>query len=204
MAFTVEDGSGLANATALVAVATVDAFWADRGGNATWDAIADIPSGATEEEQKQAAIVKASDYVRSHPGYRWRGSKKTAAQRMPWPRTGAQERDGAEALPDDAVPWQVVDAVCVLAPRAAAGENLFPDLTRGGQIASQTVGPISTSYFKNAPVGKVLQAVDGLVAPLLRLGLSDDPIDPFFSILSVPDVFVESNYSNLTGGAGAP
>jgi hypothetical protein len=44
----------------------------------------------------------------------------------------------------------------------------LPDLDRGGRITSESVGGISTSYAADAPAGAVIQAVDGLLKPLLR------------------------------------
>ena len=161
MAFEVELGTGSATATALASVAFVDAFWADRGGatNTAW--------AAASTGNKQLAIVIASDYIRSQPRYRWLGQRLSYAQAMPWPRTGAVERDGV-AVPSNVVPWRVAQAAALLAPRALAGEALLPDLGRGGMVTSESVGPISASYSDKAPPGVVIQAVDGLLAPLLR------------------------------------
>lgn len=161
MSFVVEDGTGLSTANALASVAFVDTFWTDRGGNAAW-------AGATAV--KEAAIVKATDYLMGQLRYRWRGTKKTAAQALMWPRTGAYERDG-QAVAETIVPARVQQAVAFLAPRLVgkALEVELPDLDRGGRVTSKSIaGVISTSYADDAPIGKVIQYVDGLLMPLLH------------------------------------
>lgn len=59
MAFTVEDGTGLANSNSYASVEFADAYFADRG-NQNW-------SGLTVEN-KQFALVAASDYIEARFG----------------------------------------------------------------------------------------------------------------------------------------
>ena len=185
MAFVAEDGTGLATATSLVSVATTDTYWADRGGadNTTWV--------AATTASKQAALIKATDYVRHARRYRWLGTRKSYAQTMPWPRTGVTERDGL-AVADTIVPWQVQQAVASLAVRALT-EDLLPDLERGGHITSETVGPLSVTYGDGAPLGSVIQRVDGLVAPLLRLPLIE--ASPYLKQPTIPAGYVEKEFT---------
>lgn len=159
MTIVVEDGTGLATANALVAAATVTAY-ATSVGNTAWAA-------ATTAAQ-EAAIVRATNYLRDETLWAWRGQKKTYAQRMPWPRTGAQEQRGP-AVPDDVVPWRVTDACCAAALlELSSPGSLQPKLARGGQVVSESIGPISTSYAAGAPARDTITQVAGILAPLLR------------------------------------
>jgi hypothetical protein len=157
MTLVVEDGTGKTNANTFADVATISAWWTDRGGSTVWDALT--------TPQKEAAAVKASDYLRNNRRFRWSGTKKTYLQRMSWPRIGATERDGP-SIADNVLPWQVVEAACYLAPRAYA-EDLQPDLAHGGRVTSERVDVIAVTYAADAPIGTILQVVDGLVATLL-------------------------------------
>lgn len=166
MAFLVEDGTGLAAATSLVDVATADTFWLDRG-DVTWTGTAAV---------KQAALIKASDYIRNNAMFRWRGQKSTYAQSMPFPRTGCTERFG-QAVPSNVVPWQVAQSTCYLA-RAALTAELMPDLAHGGMVKSEKIDVLETSYAEGALPTTTIQFVAGLLSPLL---LQDwDPVNSVY------------------------
>ena len=159
MTIVVEDGTGMATAVSLASVAAADAYFTSRN-DATWATLS--------EPEKEAALVKASASLSDAQRYAFKGRKAQGyAQRMPWPRSGAVERHGS-AIPDNVVPFQVVDATCYLAGLAAQGEDLTPALKRGGQVQSKTVGPITTVYAAGAPGHTVYQAALGLLASLLR------------------------------------
>jgi hypothetical protein len=192
MALVVEDGTGLTNAQSLCSVATADSYWTTRGGTLgeSW--------GAAVVVDKELALARASDYVRNQSRYRWRGSKKTYAQRMPWPRLGAVERDGP-AIPETVVPWQVAEAVSYLAARSVGGEDLSPDLARGGRIVSERIDVLSTTYGDDASPYDILQVVDGLLAPLLRQTLDDSmSAAPVYEQPSTPDGFNPGEFENGT------
>lgn len=110
MAFIVEDGSGLDNSNSLISVDFADDYFTDRN-NLMW-----LDS---ELEEKQVALIKASDYVL----YAWenelRGHRLKEFQALPFPRvmTGFDE-----------MPVIMKKAVSEYALRALSGE-LMPDLT---------------------------------------------------------------------------
>lgn len=183
MAIVVEDGTGKSNATSLTSVAFASTWWTARGDSVGWG-----PLSTTIKEQ---ALVRASDYLRNQKRYRWRGTKLTFAQTMPWPRSGATERDG-NTVPSDVVPWAVQEATAYLAGRMVT-ENLMPDLARGGEVTAESVGPISVTYAAGAPAYTTLQVVDGLLAPLCR-GTADDPFTPFDVAAEAPSTFEEGTY----------
>lgn len=138
MPFTVEDGTGVAGANAYASVAFVDGFWADRGGNTAWD--------AADNDAKQVGIIRATDYAERRFGSVWRGRRAAAGQSLGWPRTGAKTNDG-DVWDDDAMPYQLLNAIAVYAPLALDGD-LFDEsptpttatvadaLAQGGQITS--------------------------------------------------------------------
>lgn len=158
MSLVVEDGTGLSNATSLCSVADADAYWAARDTAGAWSQ-AGVPD-------KELALSRASDYVRNQTRYVWYGTKKTYAQTMPWPRTGASERYG-QAIPDTVVPFQVKEAVAFLA-NTALSADLQPTLERGGGIQSEKIGELSTSFFEGSRADDAIQFVDGILATLCR------------------------------------
>ena len=151
MAFTAETGAGLAAANSYVAVADADTYHSDRG-NSGWTG---------EDAVKQAALIKATEYVDGQ--YRFRGTKATAEQALEWPRTGAADQSG-HAL--TGVPAKVANAVNELALLALT-TNLQPALDRGGMVASESVGSLRRSYFAGAPGYKVFSVADRLLGQLI-------------------------------------
>jgi len=77
MAFTAEDGTGLADANAGITVEFADAYFADRGETG-W-------TGTTP--QKQTAIVRATDYVETRFADKLRGYILVETQALCVPRT---------------------------------------------------------------------------------------------------------------------
>lgn len=79
---------------------------------------------------------------------------------------------GATYLPSDAVPVQVVLA-CVHASlrELVAPGSLLPDYVRTQAVQTESVGPVSTTYFDRGPLSNspVVPAVDVILRPLLTL-----------------------------------
>lgn len=100
MAFTflVEDGTGLAASNSYVSESDADDYH-DGRGHTDWDALTTAV--------KEAALVRATDYIDKRFGRRFRGSKSTKDQALEWPRFEAMDNDGF--LFDD-VPRQLVKA----------------------------------------------------------------------------------------------
>lgn len=189
----VETGSASPTANSYVSVGDCDAFWEARGGSEAWSDLG--------TEEKKAHLVRAFDYLRMNGRYQWRGSKRTTAQRGPWPRTGASERHGG-AIASTEIPWQVRDAQCLLAPRITDILTFLPDVERGGMVVSESLsGVYSATYDRNAPPGKVLLTVDGVLGPLMRTGR--DLAHPTFATTKLPDVFLSEHFSGDTDSAEA-
>jgi len=137
--FIVEDGTGLPDANSYVSVAEADAFHADRN-NAAW-------TGA--DAVKQAALVKATDYVSQKYDTRWKDMPDTDEQGLYWPVTCI-----------DGIPARLKQAVCLLALEALSAE-LNP--TQGRAVKREKVDVIEIEYMDNALPGNNRPAIDGLL-----------------------------------------
>lgn len=145
MAFKAEDGTGLADANSLVAVAYADAYFTDRVIVA-W-------TGAANPA-KQAALIAATDYIEMRFGTKLKEDKLVATQALCFPRSNI------------AMPEPMRKAVCEYALRALAG-TLTTDTASGPQVIAteSAVGPIvdkvqyapaSGSKYKSIPSGDQL------------------------------------------------
>ncbi len=166
MGVVVESGSGNPAANSFIAVADVVTYATDRGLDFS-GAAADLA----------AAVILGGDYLRNELRFRYNGTRQTAAQRMPYPRTGASEWAG-QAIADSTVPWRLVDANAELAILVNAGISLQDDLANGGLLlASKRIDVLEKSWFKPEafqmfspiPGETIRTAVLGFLAPLLIL-----------------------------------
>lgn len=163
MAFVVEDGSGVPGANSLVSVEYADEYFSDRG-NTQW-------SGLTVE-QKQAALVLASDYASTQ--YKYKGQKANLEQGLAFPRVDLIDPRG---LPLTGIPSCILRVVSELAVRAATlEEGLVPDPEFDGngrsvKELSETLGPLKR-FIKYAGPGELIEdarypAVDAMMCPWL-------------------------------------
>lgn len=198
MAFVVEDGTGLANATSYVDVAFVRAFELDRGRTG----LAAVP-----DQVVQALLIRATDYAEARWRALFKGAVASTAQALSWPRTDATDESNRSLT---GVPNILQRAIAELAERAEGLDRLISDppppyrvtMSDGsgstmttGDVQSQTdkVGPItrtrifsmttgtttgtSSSSSNQVVVGQMLAGVtvqafpgvDLLVEPLLRI-----------------------------------
>lgn len=157
MALIVETGAGLPDAEAYVSVADFKAM-CDRWGYAY--------AGFTDEviEQKLRLAAAFIDTV-----FRYKAQRLLPGQAMEFPRTGMTDWSGYEVT---GVPARVIKANVELASKALV-EPLYTDLDRGGQVTSESVGPISVSYAEGAPVGKMFRFAEQLLKPYIRVSGSD-------------------------------
>lgn len=129
MAFVVEDGTGLADATSLVSVTYADEFFADRNRSA-WVALS--------TQQKQGHLVEGTDYLTN----RWNGlflsQPLNDNQALPFPRKAF------------GLPTNVLKAVCEYAYQSAFG-TLYNEMTTDASgIAviktKEKLGPMEETY----------------------------------------------------------
>lgn len=152
MAFIVEDGTGLATANSYLALADANTYHTDRG-NSTWTGT---------DAVKQAALVKATTYLDAH--YTWSsGYKKSEAQALQWPRTGAFDRDGYNV--ENEVP-PAVESACAELALLALSETLGAAL--GQSRKREKVDVLEVEYQDNSDARKRYPLVDGLLRGLVE------------------------------------
>lgn len=164
MTLIVETGTGDAAAESYASVADTDAFLYARGLT-LW---AEVTTS-----DKEAALRRATDYMVQTYRQRWAGTRVSTTQALDWPRDMVPQDDGSDAqyLANNGVPLPVKAACMLLAFKAAAGD-LAPDL-EPQQVQSETVGPISTTYFAGAAREIRYPSIERLLSSLMggRTGL---------------------------------
>lgn len=174
MSIVVEDGTGLADAESYASVEFADDYHLTRGREETWVEL--------DEVVKEQALRLASDYMVQEYRDRWAGYRRTLTQALDWPRWDVPRRDapgwyGAwRAFYDSNVVPEEVKRACVeLAFRAVdqdtltvSAAGLLPDLEP--QVQSESVGPISVTYFQGGRQQTRRSAVDAMLLPLLSSG----------------------------------
>jgi len=153
MSIVVEDGTGLETANSYISLADADTYHSDRA-NTDW--------AAATEAERNAALIKATQWLDGRYRSRWVGYRKTDDQTLDWPRYDAYDSDGYY-LDSDAVPARIKYAEAEAALAIVDGTDLSPSLDRGGKVKREKVGPIDTEYFDGAPARTVLTVVSDLV-----------------------------------------
>jgi hypothetical protein len=162
MAFTVEDGTGVAEANSYATIEDANGYFAERS----------IAAWTGTDELKQSYLIRATDYIEGRFGQRFRGEAEfpNVPQGLSFPRIGIDGQEG--------VPLCLKRATFEYALRAATGA-LAPDPayeTNGMTLASKRtkVGPIETelAYKQSSgavpPAFRPYPAADMLLRPLLK------------------------------------
>lgn len=183
MAFVVETGTGVANANSYTSVATYRAYFADRG----------VDVSAETDEDIQARLVRATDFVEKRFGQQWKGARATLVQALGFPRTGVVV-DG-RTLASNIVPMTLQFGVCEYGARAKRYAELAPDtpvpfaretpdgsaVPAAGVVVAESkrVGPIEKSVEYADPTAASndwaipqYPAADALILPLVAGGRS--------------------------------
>lgn len=187
MAFVVEDGTGKADANALLSLAEFKAYQNDRG----------LSYAGKSDAEIEHAIVRATVYVGAKYRRRWKGMRTHAEQALDWPRTGVITEDYAEPLfiprigrtypdlafevPPNVVPNDVKSATAMLAGRELENPGeLMQVFERGGMVTATTAkaGPVSvsTTYSAGAPAATAYATVDGTLSVYMRAGSGQVPL----------------------------
>lgn len=140
-----------------------DAYHLARG-NTAWAALT--------SDQKDATRLRGSVYIDGRYALKFPGTKTGGrAQERAWPRTGAEDWEGA-AIDPSVVPLEIEQASYEAALiEATTPGSLSPTISASGLVRSETVGPISTEYFE--PKGGVIDLrpmvtlIDGILAPII-------------------------------------
>lgn len=160
--FIVEDGTVVENANALVSVTEADQYFAMRQVT-EW--------GNLLLEEKQAAIVKATDYLSTVYSNSFQGVIVSQAQLLPFPRKLMVIDD--YTVSDETVPLNVRKAVLELALRSLEG-SLQEDL--GERVKREKVDVLETEYFESGSQQKRYPQVYNLIKRYLNKGSSANNI----------------------------
>lgn len=168
MAFTLEDGTGVADANALISVAYWRAYHDDRGEP-------NVDVGSIADAVVEQLIIKATDFFVQRFGTHLKGQRATTTQTLPLPRENAIV-DGVER--DDDTVWTEIEqaiAIYALVARDVAALMPNPPLpfdhldASGNTIAASGV---VTSRFEQVDVIKESVRLESVREALSRSGLS--------------------------------
>ncbi len=157
MSLICEDGSGKSDSESYISVADASNYHTVRG-NTAWAAL-------TTDALREAALRRATDYMRQAYRSRWQGYKVNEDQALDWPRYNVVVE--GYAIDSDIVPTEIKNACAELALRASAAD-LNPDLTQG--VLSEQVGSIQVTYDKASPQFTRYRAIDAILSPYLKAG----------------------------------
>lgn len=165
MTIIVEDGTGKIDAQTYCTVVFADAWHLARGMT-LW--------ATMQEAEKEAALVRASNYLQQAYRLKWAGHRKTVTQALDWPRYNALRVDspvaygyGPAYYDDDAVPIEVQQANAELAFKAASGD-LAADVSQ--LVKRERVDVIEVEYMDGSTPIVRYRSIDNLLAPLLKNG----------------------------------
>lgn len=155
MALVIETGTGSATSESYISVADADTYHSIRS-NTAWAALTTA--------NKEAYLRRATEYMTQAYRLRWAGARKTTTQALDWPRSFVPLLDSLSGymtypayVADDVVPAEVQRACAELALTSST-DTLAPKLERA--TISETVGPISVDYDKDAPQYTRYRAID--------------------------------------------
>lgn len=141
MAFTVEDGTGVAGANSYVDLVYADEFFADRA-DAVWAAIA-------TDAEKQALLIQATDYIELRYARSFIGDMAATDQALSWPRINTGDYLDV-AYGDTEIPAPLKKACCLYALQAKSGPLMpVPEVDATGFAVVTTrkaVGPIEKEF----------------------------------------------------------
>lgn len=106
-------------------------------------------NSVADDEQKVAALIRASSVIDGVYGDRFGGVKSGGRlQVLSWPRSGAIDNCANEAIPDDEVPMAVINAAYELALiELESPGSSAPVVTLGRITKSEKVDSISREFF---------------------------------------------------------
>lgn len=163
MALIVEDGQARADAECYCSVAFADAWHLSRGVT-LWATMA--------LAEKEAALVRAANYMVQVYRLRWSGHRRTTEQALDWPRWSVPRVDaptfyggGSAYYDDNVVPVEIQQANAELAFKAAQGD-LAPDIQR--LTKREKVDVVEVEYVDGASAIVKYRAIDSLLSPFLK------------------------------------
>lgn len=147
MAFTVGTNS-------FVSLADADAYFLDRV-NATW--------AAATPANKQAALIRATDYLVQKYTGRWVGGITATSQSLPWPRIGVVTSDGI-SISSSAIPTAIANATSELGLRGLSNANLFADQAAGKEnLKRNKTDVLEKEYFQGGSTQRTYTIVSEML-----------------------------------------
>lgn len=165
MAIIVEDGTGVEDAVSYASLADADAYFSARA----------VTAWTGTDAAKEAALVKATDYVETRFASSFIGSRESTDQPLSWPRRASL--DGADLT--GTVPDRLKKAVMEYALQALTTELLSvpADQNVAGEIVrkKEKIGPVEreVEYAATAQAGaavfvKTFPQADILISSLIN------------------------------------
>jgi hypothetical protein len=148
-------------AESYISVANADAYHTARGREDSWSAL--------DDEVKEQALRKATDYMVAVYSLRWKGYRMGKIQALDWPRGYVYQQPTMNSngfVENNVVPDQVKHACAELAFKSLSTE-LLPDLSQG--VLSESIGPISTTYDRTTSQYPRYSMIDGILRDLLAV-----------------------------------
>ena len=147
---TVEDGTRPTGANTYAAIATADAYHADRAF-AAWDDAAD--------DEKATALIRATDYLNGLP---WNG-RKVALRVMAWPRVDMW-LDGY-SIDSTEIPDEVIMATCYMAGEFIGGAD--PLAAQDRALSSMKVGSVEMAWEQGSNAAPQYPALRSILRGLI-------------------------------------
>jgi hypothetical protein len=163
MALIVEDGTGKVDAESYISVADAITYVTARYGSA--DAF--VTADTAEQERTLRLATQDNDSVY---GPRLLSTPNSDTQALLWPLAAFTDIYGREIANTD-IPNRLGYAVAEAARRVAAGDELYPDLERGGSVKRERVDVLEVEYLDRASDRTTYQQMDGLMRPFLSGGM---------------------------------
>ncbi len=161
--FTVEDGSVVADANALVSVADADQI------NDNYEADTDWTSASQADKEK--TIRQATRFLNIN--FTWDGYKVDADQTTQWPRDSVYDKDG-NLIDNDIVHQLVKEACAYLALQVIKGDTLLEDHENASKVkkTKDVIGPLTEEreYVVGENPGKDYQTVEKLISSFIISG----------------------------------
>jgi hypothetical protein len=119
----------------------------------------------SDDEQKEAALIKAKDYMQQKFRLWWKGSRVEAFQPLDWPRRGVDVPDFFDPffkqanvpisfqdtlfVPEDTIPQEVKDAQCLIAIATYSGAESSGTLqaSLGRTTKREKLGDLEVEYM---------------------------------------------------------
>lgn len=164
MPLVVEDGSGRTDANSYISVEDANKYFQDLP-NAAW--------GGKTDEQKGAALIRATRFLDGRYGDRWVGVASTGAQALGWPRDDIPDQQG-DTQGRFVLPKALLDVTCEVAALyfVVGDKGLDAPQERALVNSVRKVGPITTSlqFDRSATKGTVYPLISRMVRTLIGGG----------------------------------